>query len=482
MNQPPQGNYQPRPMPQPGYPQPPGQYPAYPPQFPAGAPYPVRTGPSKGVGLLKVLLGLCLSLSFAGALVAIGHEGLVAGAILGVLMGLGLRWIVTGGANLAGKNIPVLPSLAFIVVGGVLGAVGGPASSAAYWQSYEKSKWDEMVSYNTGYVSLWQWDAEYFDMIPPKFQRDEAPGMRKFVEVKSSIQNSNLVEVRAHVYDIQVNHKDEPHYAAALDLAAGELKRKYDEVLAKLAKPGGDTAGAGEFPVDEDLRKAFTEVLTDLARAPTADVHVVFKNSSDFAPPDGDEYGLRAEAEYVKKTLKLPVTDPPYVIPQGAAFSPAYDKARRASFMSVSSEAFRQVFDANLLSLTALEDGVSREGKFVLEVSAHTWREPSYYHYTSPQLDGSKVLKGFAFSIQVNWELKLFGRTGKLMYETTLTSGPVDNLTMQPKPSDPEWAIYSILMDSAYYNYTRIFVGSFGIAPPEPKREFAYNNYGVTGE
>src|SRR5690606_1681381 len=82
MNQPPQGGYPPQPQgaypqrpaqypQQPAqYPQAPGQYPpgpqAYPPQYPGGAPYPGKRGPNKGLGVLKVLIGLCLAMSFGG--------------------------------------------------------------------------------------------------------------------------------------------------------------------------------------------------------------------------------------------------------------------------------------------------------------------------------------------------------------------------------------------------------------------------------
>ena len=36
-------------------------------------------------------------------------------------------------------------------------------------------------------------------------------------------------------------------------------------------------------------------------------------------------------------------------------------------------------------------------------------------------------------------------------------------------------------MDSAYYNYSREVVGSFGLEPPASKTVFSYSNYGVTG-
>jgi hypothetical protein len=497
MNQPPQGGYpqQPqRPYPQqPQYPQGPVPYPqgqgqgqyqqgqapypqAYPPQY-GGAPYPGKRGPSKGLGVLKVLIGLCMSVTTAGGLLVSAHEGIPVGLIIGGFLGVGLFLLVTGGANVVGKKLPLMVSLGLIAVGAVIGAAGGPPMSGAYWKAYEESKWNELVGYNSGHVSTWQWDDEYINNVPQKYQRAEAPGMRKFIDVKTDIQSGNLVGVRGHVYDIQVNHKGDPNYALALDTAAGELKKRYDEVLEKLGKPGTVAEGA-EFAVDEALRTAFKDVLTDLARAPTADVHVAFKNSSVLTAPEGHEANLRAEAAYVRTEMGLTVMEPPLVINEGAAFSPTYDNARRGAFITAASDAFRNVFDANLLTLKPLEGAEARDGKFVLEVSSLIRRTDTYFHYTSTSAAGVKSLTGFAFALEVDWELKLFGRDGKLMYEKKITSAPGSELFIDSKLTDPDWAIYSILMDSAYYNYAREVVGSFGVPPPIAKTTFAYSNYG----
>ena len=43
----------------------------------------------------------------------------------------------------------------------------------------------------------------------------------------------------------------------------------------------------------------------------------------------------------------------------------------------------------------------------------------------------------------------------------------------------PEWGVYSILMDSAYYNYSREVVGRFGLKPPVEKAVFSYRDYGI---
>lgn len=497
MNQPPQGGYPPQPQgaypqrpaqypQQPAqYPQAPGQYPpgpqAYPPQYPGGAPYPGKRGPNKGLGVLKVLIGLCLAMSFGGGLMSVGHQGIAMAAIMGALMGVGLRWIVTGGANVAGKNIPLLPSLGVIALGGVIGAVGGGPVSGMWWGAQEEAAWSELTSDTTGYTDGWEWDFTYFEKIPAQFHRPEAQGAKKLSEVRYDIRENNLVDLRQHIYDIRINHPDDPNYKAALDAASGELKKKYDAVLEKLGKEAWQHTKA-EFELDEKLRAAFKLVLTDLAGAPTSDIHVAFKNSSALDAPEGHEINLASEVRYVETRLGLEVPKPPKVIDPGAAFSPAYDSARRGAFIKVAGEAFQKVFDATLLTLKPLDNGEKRDGKFVLEVSSHIRRADSYFHYTSNTPGGGKILNGFLFAIEVDWELRLLGRDGSVMYEKKVSSVPGEQLSIMPQDSDPEWAVYSILMDSAYFNYSREVVGNFGIEPPAPKTQFAYSNYGVTGK
>lgn len=450
-------------------------------QYPQGQPYPPKTGPSKGVGILKVMVGFCLGMGFLGGVVVGGHEGIAVGAILGTLMGVGLRWVVTGGANVLGKKIPLLPSLAIILIGTLIGAFAGPPVSEGHWKSQEASRWDDLMAYSgpDDYVSHWEWDSEYFDYVPAKYQREEAQGMRKYIEVREAIQENDLVELRKHVYDLAINYKDNEHYKLAFDTASGELQNRYDAVLEKLAAPGQGGEDA-EFPVDEDLRTAFKTMLTDLAKAPTSEVHVAFRNEAQLDAPEGHEVGLQYQVEVVKDELKLPVMDPPLVIDKGDAFSTVYDVARRNSFMQVSSTAFKEVFDANLLTLKPLESE-SRDGKFVLEVSSTIRRTATYYHYTKNDT-GVRRLAGFLFAIVVDWELKLFDRNGELMYEKKVTSIPGSQLSIDSQPTDPAWAPYSILMDSAYYNYSREVVGNFGLTPPMEKNTFAYSNYGVGGD
>ena len=72
----------------------------------------------------------------------------------------------------------------------------------------------------------------------------------------------------------------------------------------------------------------------------------------------------------------------------------------------------------------------------------------------------------------------IYSRSGKLLYSPpAVRSSPAEQLRMSRGPNDPRWAIYSVLMDSAYYNYARNITEKFGLKPPPVKAVFRYQDY-----
>jgi len=488
-NQPPQGGppqpmnpypapQGPRPMPQQygapqQYPQGPQGYPPQPQYGAPGQPYPQpafrRSGPSKGAGMAKIVLGIFLAIVFLVALIPIAHENIAAAGFLGLLMGFGLRFVATGGANLVGKKIAVLPSMAIPLLGIAIGAGGGPAMSAAYWKAEEVKTFDNCVVYQSDF----EWTYEYFGKIPEKFQRPEAQGQYFNTQIRTAITQTNIAKVRELLATMKREHAGDASYADAQAAATAGLTKFYDAALEKLSKP----TGAAETE-DAELRKAFHLILKDLASAETADVYVAFSNSSKLEAPEGHQ----AEIDDWKTEESVALAFPDgnvKIIAQGDAFSTTYDTARRNTFVSASQEAFRSVFDGNLLTLKPLAENEPRKGKLLMEVGSEIQRTPTYFNnYETDSVSGQKKSKGLLFGIQVVWTFKLFDREGKQLYDRGTTSEPASNISIEPVANSPEWGVYSILMDSAYYNYSRDVISRFGLTPPAEKRRFGYKAYG----
>jgi hypothetical protein len=454
----------------------PGQgYPSYPPYPPqpgmAWGPRPPR-GPSRGLGVFKLLIGLALAGGLFVALLVEGHEGVGPSLLMGLVMGVGLRWIGTGAANVAGKRIPLVPSLAVPVIGAVIGAAAGPALSGVYWRGQESVIFDRCLASG----NRWTWEFDYLYDIPEQFQRPEAKAHCLKAAVQDALRDKDYGQVRLHMGTVRREHAGDANFDMVLAEASRGLNQAYEEALQKLNKPGEADEDA-EFAVDEELRRAFAVLLKELSTSESADVYVAFSNAAELAEPQGHEarLNLMKQEESVKRGFPDGKVK---IIREGAAFSPKYDNARRNTFLKASSDAFRQVFDANLLSLKALPES-GRRNLLVLEVASLIRRTPTYFNYyeTNPK-DQLEYSKGLLFGINVTWTFKVFDRQGKELYASQTVSEPAKNISLIDTPGAPEWSVYSILMDSAYYNYSRRIIGQFGLKPPPEKRAFGYKAAG----
>ena len=204
----------------------------------------------------------------------------------------------------------------------------------------------------------------------------------------------------------------------------------------------------------------------DLATSNDGNVYVAFQNATQLAEPKGS-----AELLKQMRAQEGPIDKNKPVIDKGQAFSPAYDQARRDTFMNVTNESFKQVFESEgLLNLVPLVKGDDRDDKIIFEVSSKIIRVNEYFRFTN-----NKIFAGFLFAIEVEWDFKIFGRDGKTLYAPKARrSGPSDNVQVASGPNDPDWAMYSVMMDSCYYNYSREMTGHFGLTPPPVKTQFSY--------
>jgi hypothetical protein len=419
---------------------------------------------------LKIIAGLGLGLVLGVALLQNAHEGFGSAAIFGGLFGASFLLLVTGIFGAARKPAPMVALLGVPIGVTLLGIGVGPFASTAFCTHEEAKAWDELTLTS---ASPAQWLAKYGDKVHPKFQRKEYPIRLMVARTQEAIGSKNAAALRTILKDI-TDTGDVALYAEAEQAATKAFTEYYDTAKAKLYAPTV-AGGAREFPVDEQLRAAFGVVLEELTHTPTAEVHVAFANSVDLTAPEGTEALLSMYQADPKALAAFPQGAP--VIEPQQSFSPAYDTRRRRTFMTAMSESFGQVFDAHLLSLVPLEDGQSRDGKIVIEVRSHIVRLPKFFFWEKEQAStpGQLQVVGLLFGVAVDWELKVFGRDGKQLYaQPPVRSEPAESVGVMTQPGDPDWGMYSVLMDSAYYNYSRQVTGMFGLVPPPQKTELAY--------
>ncbi len=380
------------------------------------------------------------------------HHGYGTAAGISVLLAGSLWLVVLGITRMAKKTLPVAAHLG--ILGGLLALFTalGPTVGTSYIVSHEKSLYKE---YSEEYASPSLWE-KYQTDIPEKFRSKDWRLQWMKSRVRDGLRGKNAGSLRA-VANECADAEDSELLSPAREEAVAALTVMYDEGKKKMFAA---TKGSSEFPVDNALREAFGALLTDLARAKDGNIYVAFENTAKLEPPK-DWDGVMKLAQSSRPGAK--------VIGQGNAFSPTFDKRRRATFMTAMSESFGQVFDGQLLTLVPLEKDDSRKGKIVLEVKSNLYREADLFEYTN---DG--IFAGFLFSFLVDWNFELFDRKGKSLYKATPATSKPSDAKFDAGPGAPDWAPYSVMMDSAYYNYSREVTGRFGLTPPPKKAFFTY--------
>jgi hypothetical protein len=91
--------------------------------------------------------------------------------------------------------------------------------------------------------------------------------------------------------------------------------------------------------------------------------------------------------------------------------------------------------------------------------------------YTKELPGGGETVAGLLFNFEVDWDFELFSNTGRSLYKGPLTTSKPSDTKFDSGVGNPDWVPYSVMMDSAYFNYSREVTGRFGLVPP-PKKEY----------
>jgi hypothetical protein len=384
--------------------------------------------------------------------------------------------VASGATNLFRKKLPLLARIGIAAVVTAILTIAGPPMSTASWKAKEKSAWERLTTAEKdSHFHATRWQRLYRNKIKKPFRRPAWKGRWMNARVKDAVKVRSAASLRIILREIAADKAHPEVYVQARKAAREAFSKYYEKAKAKLFAPArGATKGA--FAVDPALRAAFSSVLDELTESTDANVYVAFTNRASLHPPKGTEAVLAVYRRDKKVAAAFPNGAP--VIDPGQAFSQKYNHHRRRTFLTAMGQSFSQVFESDLLTLKPLKTGTSRAGKIVLEVSSHIHRMPTFYVYTRTNRLGVKQVAGLLFAIQVEWGFKLFNRAGKVLYAPqAVRSAPAEALRMSRSPTDPSWAIYSVLMDSAYYNYARAITGKFGLAPPPVKAVFRYQDY-----
>jgi hypothetical protein len=441
-----------------------------PPAYPQGistfrAPGFGAQAPSAAPGVIALLGGSFLGLLSLGIWLALGFHGFATALVAGLLGAASILLVGFAVARLTRKHVPLYARFGAAGAVAAIATVTGPSLSRSYQTSSEASLYAELNTPSTP-SSAW---TRYKDEVPSEFQR--ADWRCKMFEAEVREASGNVAKLRAAIADMAKEPNPEL-VRAAKESAQKQVAALYDEGKARLYAPP-KTGSAPEFPVDDRLRAAFSQVLAELAASNDEHVYVAFHTTSDLTPPKGTDAALRDARGLKVVRASFPKLDAPVIDP-GSAFSSERDLQRRSSFIAAMNESFSKVFERELITLGPLDEGASQAGKIVIEVHSKIARARDFFIYSNGE-GAAKKVEGLAFATDVTWKFDVIDRDGKALYESPeTTSQTAENLRIEPDDTDPPWALYSINTDSAYYNYSREIVGRFGFEPPPVKDTFRF--------
>lgn len=472
-------------QPQGPYPPPAGAYPggvnpyATPPGLPPGyaaTPGPgvqyTASKPSVAGAVLKLLFGGLFFFACLSALRTTAFAGIGAGVIAGIFVGL-FGWMTAAGlwGLVKRTETPKAIKLGVPLGAALLGGLIGPPVSQAHWESEEAERFDTLVAAtkDDAASAAERWESEYVLDVDPAFHRPEARAYQLWATAARAAKDRNISGLRDAMREVGNAPDPSDAHEQAEKVASAALDAIYTEVQAGLDSPAeGDNA----FAADEKLRDAFSTVLHAMAHETEPVLYVVFTNDVDLSPPEAELDKVLFDEEANHPEMKKAFPDGPPVIDAGDAFSARFDTKRRDTLIEVLRGSFGEVFEPELLSIEPL-DG-DREGKFVLQVHSKLVRQPGYYTLTT-DIPGGVKYEGLLMALAVHWDVSLHDASGKELYaQPPLATDPASNVGVSRSADSPQWALYSIVMDSAYFNYGRRLTGMFGLTPPPERTSFSF--------
>ncbi len=399
-------------------------------------------------------------------LIVFGFYGFAVSGLVGLFLGLSVAGLLSGGAGLGKKKLPLPAFLGIAAVIAIVSTFAGPPLGTAWAKSDEEDRFEKLVSaMKKDSFDPENWKSDYFKPVDNKFRRPEWEGHYMVARVKKAKDDDVPGDLRQIMVEIDEREDVDGKLKKLFKKARKDASKAFSAYYAAAQKIlYANVSGKRPFPVDPELRKAFSKILDDLANSSDGNVYVGFVNSTQLAKPAGSDKLLTqmrlAETSTNAKVIK-----------QGDAFSPAYDQQRRDTFMQAMNESFRQVFESDgLLNLVPLTKADDHDDRIVFEVTSKIIRVNDYFRFTN-----NGTFAGFLFAIEVEWGFTIYDREGKVLYSPKpRRSSPAENVRVSSGPNDPDWAMYSVMMDSAYYNYSREMTGRFGLKPPPEKTRFTY--------
>ena len=404
------------------------------------------TKPGCFATLCRLFFGFVLSLLGYQLYTESSWEGIFpVSMFFAVMLMLGVRWLFLG---LLGLVKPLPPrkltwGLALVAALG-LGCIG-PTISTNYQKSTELAQWKKVEGSKDPIL----WQTDYHNKVAKPFRRAEYLSRECEAICDKAFKQNNFEVIRSQAdLAFVTNPKSYDDKARA---AISDYWSKLQEAGLKNVKP--------TKLADPALSAAFKDVLETLAANPSRKVQLHYAAEGTLATlPEDKQFFAQIDPQY----RKLPV------IPVGDAFSPVAHQRRAGQVSGALQTSFNAVWPKGMMNILVAKDAKEVPGDVNFWVQAKVNRIPGFYTNTE-----NKKINALLYKCEVQWLFRIT-RDGKEIGKFGFRSEPAKHVSYHTNESDPEWAPYSIIMDSAADNFARLIVGRLGLVPPPAPDDYTF--------
>ncbi|MBS2040874.1 hypothetical protein JST97_38155 [bacterium] len=397
------------------------------------------------VNLFRLFMGFIFSLVGIQLYIESSWEGVGVSAFFAFLLVLGLRWGLLGMLGLVRALPPRKKSYGAALVGMIGLALIGPTLSTNYQKSNEPVAWKKVESSKDPVL----WQMEYANKVALPFRRKEYRSRECEATCAAALAKNNFSVLRAQAQLAFVTSPNEYD---------DQCRKFISESWAKLQEEGLKKVKPTKL-ADPQLTEAFQQVLEILAANPTRKVqlHYTAQGGLDKLPEDKAFF-----ANLEPKYQKLPI------IPTGEAFGAESHKRRAGQVSAALRNSFNAVWPEGMMEISLASDSKETPGDVNFWVEAQVRRIKGFYTNSE-----DNKINALLYKCEVIWQFRIT-QDGREIGKFGFRSEPAKHVSYSTYKDDPDWAVYSIIMDSAADAFARLIIGRLGLTPPPLPEKYTF--------
>lgn len=297
----------------------------------------------------------------------------------------------------------------------------------------------------------------------------------------------NRVIVDEHQYEIAIRESDSKRSPAPLrrylankdnqrhrDEAQKCVDRYYDEAIALLKS----RAAKESTKLDTEMFEAVIALLEGMKSNPSSVATIGFTATIEREPTTEAKkmlekaiYDLRLAGD--RDLQNIGRSRGNAILGHGRVFDAEQVEMREALIIDRLNAALQQVLNADLIQFVPAAPGE----KPMFEVAYHTAPSGTLYRYTSTvknKHSTSTTVEGLLRGYDVNWTITIRPPGAAKEFVCKLESQPENQLKLDGRSGDPDWAPYAVILYSGFYDMSNRLITNFGAKPPPVQTEFTF--------